>query len=155
AAARRQLGLGEGTVVALLPGSRLGEVRRLGEDFAGAARWLKERRPELMFVAPMANPAVRRAFEEAVARSAPRAGIRMLDGQAQAALAAADAVLVASGTASLEAALSKRPMVVAYRLHPLSAWLVRRFSLMKTPYFAQPNLLTGRRLVPEFAQEAV
>ena len=79
----------------------------------------------------------------------------MIDGQAQAALAAADGVLVASGTATLETLLSKRPMVVAYRLGAMTAFLLRRLGLVKVPYFSQPNLLLGRRGVPEFFQEAV
>lgn len=155
-AARRQLGLDpRAQVVALLPGSRLGEVRRLGADFAGAARWLHGRRPQLRFIAPMAGEGVRTVFARALEAAAPGVPVQVLDGQAQAALAAADVVLVASGTATLEAALSKRPMVVAYRVHPLTAWLVRRFGVMKVPFFSQPNLLAGRRLVPELAQEQV
>ncbi len=156
AAARRLLGLdAQRPVLALLPGSRMGEVRRLGADFAGAAQWLHERRPQLQFVAPMAGAGVRTAFSQALSAAAPGLAVQLVEGQAQAALAAADVVLVASGTATLETALSKRPMVVAYRIHPLTAWLVRRFEIMKTPFFSQPNLLAGRRLVPEFAQEQV
>jgi lipid-A-disaccharide synthase len=79
----------------------------------------------------------------------------VVDGQAQRALAAADVVLVASGTATLETMLSKRAMVVAYRLSALTSWLVRRFDLMKAPHFAQPNLLAGRVVVPELFQEQV
>jgi lipid-A-disaccharide synthase len=79
----------------------------------------------------------------------------VLDGQAQRALAAADGVIVASGTATLETTLTKRPMVVAYRLGAVTAFLLRRLGLVKVPYFSQPNLLVGRRRVPEFFQEAV
>jgi lipid-A-disaccharide synthase len=103
----------------------------------------------------MAGEGVRTVFARALEAAAPGVPVQVLDGQAQAALAAADVVLVASGTATLEAALSKRPMVVAYRVHPLTAWLVRRFGVMKVPFFSQPNLLAGRRLVPELAQEQV
>jgi lipid-A-disaccharide synthase len=155
AAARRALGMGEGSVVALLPGSRRGEVKRLGEDFAAAVQWVHERRPEVQFIAPMANPTVRAMFAAALSRVAPSVTVKLLEGQAQTALAAADAVLVASGTATLEAALSKRPMVVAYRINPLTAWVVRLFDVMKAPFFSHPNLLAGRRLVPELAQEQV
>jgi lipid-A-disaccharide synthase len=81
--------------------------------------------------------------------------VTLVDGRAQEALAAADAVLVASGTATLETALIKRPMVVAYRLAPATAWIMRSFKLMKADYFAQPNLLAGRQVVPEFLQEDV
>jgi lipid-A-disaccharide synthase len=79
----------------------------------------------------------------------------VLHGQAQRALAAADGVIVASGTATLETTLTKRPMVVAYRLGAITAFLLRRLGLVKVPYFSQPNLLLGRRRVPEFFQEAV
>lgn len=155
AAARSRLGLEERPTVAVLPGSRLGEVSRLGEDFAGTIRWLHERRPRLQFAVPLANEGVRELFVRALQKRAPGIAVRLLDGQAQMALAAADAVLVASGTATLETTLSKRPMVVAYRLNAFTAWLVRRFNMMKAPFISQPNLLAGRALVPEFVQEQV
>jgi lipid-A-disaccharide synthase len=81
--------------------------------------------------------------------------VKLVDGRAQEALAACDAALVASGTATLETALVKRPMVVAYCVAPLTGWLLRRFNLVKTRRFSQPNLLAGRELVPEFFQEQV
>jgi lipid-A-disaccharide synthase len=153
--ARRQLGLDERPTIAVLPGSRTGEVSRLGGDFAATIAWLAARRPELQFVAPMADEGVRADFETALKVHAPLVSVRVVDGHAQVALAAADVVLVASGTATLEATLSKRPMVVAYRLSRLTGWLVRRFGLMKAPFFAQPNLLAGRAVVPELFQEQV
>jgi lipid-A-disaccharide synthase len=161
AGARTQLGFADdSTVVALLPGSRRGEVERLAADFLGAARWLAARRPGVRFVAPMASAAVRALFEAAVAAERAAAGgpaldLTITDGQADVALTAADVVLVASGTATLETTLCKRPMVVAYRLAPLSAWLFRALGLMKAPFFAQPNLLAGRAVVPEIFQEDV
>jgi lipid-A-disaccharide synthase len=163
AAARARLGFGvDDAVVALLPGSRRGEVERLAADFLGAARWLATRRPGVRFVAPLANPGMRAPFEAAVAAELASAGrearpldLLVTDGGADVALTAADCVLVASGTATLETTLCKRPMVVAYRLAPLSAWLFRTFGLMKAPFFAQPNLLAGRAIVPELFQEAV
>jgi len=153
--ARRALGLDAQTLVALLPGSRLGEVERLAADFVAAAAWIAERRPEIEFAAPMASPRVRQAFERKMAQvpNAPR--VTVFDGQAQRVLAAADGVVVASGTATLETLLSRKPMVVAYRLGTLTAFLLRRLALVKVPYFSQPNLLVGRRLVPEFFQEQV
>lgn len=155
AAARSALGIdADAALIALLPGSRIGEVERLGSDFLAAARWLKVRRPHVEFVAPMACAAVRRVFERQVA-AAGMQSVRVLDGQAHRALAAANVVLVASGTATLETLLSKRPMVVAYRFGALTAFLLRRFALVKVPYFSQPNLLVGQRLVPEFFQEEV
>jgi lipid-A-disaccharide synthase len=158
AAARGELGIDSArTVVALLPGSRMGEVERLGADFAAAAAWIASRRPDIRFVAPMASARVRAAFERQVAAlpSAFALAITLLDGQAQRALAAADAVIVASGTATLETLLTGRPMVVAYRVSAATAFLLRTLGLVKVPYFSQPNLLVGRRLVPEFFQEAV
>ena len=154
--ARALLGIDAGaTVVALLPGSRLGEVTRLGADFAAAAGWIAKQRPDIRFIAPMASGRVRAAFEAALAQMARPPEVQLLDGQAQRALAAADGVLVASGTATLETLLSARPMVVAYRLSRITAFLLRTLGLVKVPYFSQPNLLAGRLLVPEFFQEQV
>jgi lipid-A-disaccharide synthase len=153
--ARSALGLdAAATIVALLPGSRMGEVEKLGPDFIAAAQWLRARRSNAQFVAPMASARVRQAFERQL-QAAGETDIRVVDGQAQRVLAAANAVLTASGTATLETLLSKRPMVVAYRLGGMTAFMLRRFGLVKVPYFSQPNLLVGRRLVPEFFQEQV
>jgi lipid-A-disaccharide synthase len=154
--ARRALGLDPAArVVALLPGSRMGEVERLGADFIGAAAWIAAREPDTKFVAPMASRRVRDSFERQRALIAGAPPIDVLEGQAQRALAAADGVIVASGTATLETTLSKRPMVVAYRLGAITAFLLRRLGLVKVRYFSQPNLLLGRARVPEFFQEAV
>lgn len=156
AAARARLALpANAPIVALLPGSRRGEVRRLGADFAATVRVLAARRPALVFVAPMAGAAARELFAAALAEFAPGVGVRLIDGQAQTALIAADVALVASGTASLEAALCRRPMVVVYRLGPATAWAIRRLRLVKSPFFAQPNLLAGRRLVGEYFQDEI
>ncbi len=156
AAARRTLGLPDGaTVIALLPGSRLGEVRRLGEDFLRAAQWLKQQRPDVTLIAPMASPQVRAVFAAQRARVAPALALQLIDGQSQPSLIAADAVLVASGTATLETLLVRRPMVAAYRFSALTAFLLRRLGMVKVRHFSQPNLLTGQSLVPEFLQEAV
>lgn len=156
AAARSALGIdAAASVVALLPGSRMSEVERLGNDLATAAAWIAERRPEISFVAPMASPRVRQSFERKIAEvpNAPR--IRIIDGQSQRVLAAADAVIVASGTATLETLLSRRPMVVAYRFAAFTAFVLRSLGLVKVQFFSQPNLLAGRALVPEFLQEQV
>jgi lipid-A-disaccharide synthase len=154
APARRALGLPEqAQIVALLPGSRASEVKRLGEDFARCASWLAQRRPALCFVAPMAGAQVRALFERAVARAGAK--IALVDGRAQEAIAAADAVLLASGTATLQTLLIKRPMVVAYRLAPLTRWIMQSFGLLKIDRYAMPNLLAGRDVVPEIMQDAV
>jgi lipid-A-disaccharide synthase len=154
-AARAGLGLPAGeTVVAVLPGSRMGEVSRLAAPFAGAAAWLAARRPGLRFVAPMVNAAVRARFEAAWAQAAPGVPVQIVDGRSRDVLAAADVVLVASGTATLETLLSKRPMVVAYRLGTVTAFLLQRLGLVKVQHFSQPNLLAGREVVPELFQDA-
>ncbi len=155
-AARAALGLGDGgTVVAVLPGSRRAEVGRLGPPFAATIAWLASRRPDLRFVAAMAGDAARASFVESLALHAPGVDVHVIDGRAQDCMAASDAVLLASGTATLEATLVKRPMVVAYRVAPLTNWLLRGLKLVKTEYFSQPNLLGGRALVPEFYQGQV
>ena len=153
-AVRRELALGErDTVVALLPGSRRGEVARLGPDFIRAAAALAADLPRVEFIAPMASTEVRALFERECAAAGVR--IRVLDGQARLALQAADAALVASGTASLEALLCRCPMVVAYRLSPLTAFLLRALRIVRLRHFSLPNLLAGEALVPEFFQQAV
>jgi len=137
----------DASVVALLPGSRRGEVARLAADFAATARWLAAQRPQIKFIAPMASAATREIFSRALARRAPDLNVQLIDGQASTALIAANVVLVASGTASLEAALCNRPMVVVYRLGALTAWALTRMNLVKSKFFAQPNLLADRRVV--------
>jgi lipid-A-disaccharide synthase len=154
--ARAALGLERAaTLVALLPGSRVGEVERLGADFLRAAAWLAERRRDLVFIAPMATSRAREAFESKQAEVPAAPKVLLFEGRAQQVLAACDGAIVASGTATLETLLSRRPMVVAYRLGALTAFLLRRLRLVKVPYFSQPNLLVGRPLVPELLQEQV
>jgi lipid-A-disaccharide synthase len=156
AAARVALGLDlDASVVALLPGSRRGEVRRLAADFAATARWLAAQRPNLKFVAPMASAATRQIFSGVLSREAPEIQVQLIDGHATTALGAANVVLVASGTASLEAALCKRPMVVVYRLGFVTAWLFTRLKLVKSKFFAQPNLLADKRVVGEYFQQQI
>jgi len=155
AAARAELGIDAGArVLAVLPGSRRAEVELLADVFAGAAAALAARYPELVCIAPMVTPALRDLFGARCAAVAPALALQLLDGRARAALAAADVVLVASGTATLEAALSKRPMVVAYKLGAITAFVLRTLGLVKIKHFSQPNLLAGAELVPEFFQEA-
>lgn len=140
--------------LAVLPGSRLGEIEAMGAIFIDTARWLMARRPGLQVIIPCATSAIRHALEALLAeRGDGDGGIRLVDGQARACLASARVALVASGTASLEAMLLKRPMVVAYRVSPITAWLARR--LVKVPHIAMPNLIAGERLVPEHIQEQV
>ena len=149
--ARAELGLAnDAAMVALMPGSRGGEVKRLGELFLDTAQRLLEQRPGLCFVLPCANAHRRAQLETLLAgRNLP---VTLLDGRSHTALAACDAVLIASGTATLEALLYKRPMVVAYRLSSLTFWILKR--MVKSPYVSLPNLLAQRMLVPELLQEA-
>jgi len=150
-AARVALGLDpEGTYVALLPGSRHGEVARLSPDFAATVAWLSQQRPGLKFVAALANEGAHRTFAAALAAADVRDRVTLVDGNAQQVMAASDVVLLASGTATLEATLVKRPMVVAYRLSLLTTFLLKTLKLFKAPFFAQPNLLAGRQVVPEY-----
>jgi len=154
--ARFELGLArEGEYVAILPGSRNGEVSRLSPDFAGTMAWLIERRPSLRFIVALANDSMRDIFEESLERVTAqtpklRDRVTLVNGHAQSVMAASDVVLLASGTATLEATLLKRPMVVAYRLGLLTSFLLKHLKLFKAPFFSQPNLLAGRELVPEF-----
>lgn len=151
AAAREALGLEQDVaLVALMPGSRGGEVARLGELFLDAAERLRALRPGVQFVLPCASPE-RRAQLEAMlgSRNLP---LRLLNGHSHEALAACDAVLIASGTATLEALLFKRPMVVAYKVASLTYLILKR--LVSSPYISLPNLLAERLLVPELIQDA-
>jgi lipid-A-disaccharide synthase len=156
AAARAQLHLDAGgEYLALLPGSRQSEVTRLSEDFVRTVMWLRERRPRLRYVAALANARAREIFSAALQRHGLSDAIALIDGRSTEVLAASNAVLLASGTATLEATLVKRPMVVAYRLGALTSFLLNRLKLFKAPFFAQPNLLAGRRIVPEFFGDEV
>lgn len=146
----------EAPAVAVLPGSREGEVRRLAEPLGEAMRWLSARRPAVQFISAMASPTVRATFESLLARQpGSPLPLTLFDGRASEVMAAADVVLLASGTATLEALLTKRPMVVCYRVSAVSAWVARRLKLMSTERFSLPNLLAGEDLVPEIMQEAV
>ncbi|QIB66697.1 lipid-A-disaccharide synthase [Kineobactrum salinum] len=151
-AARIGLGLApQGRVLALLPGSRGGEVGLLAPLFLDCARRLAAADPQLSFVLPAASEA-RMAQLQALLSHYPDLPLTVVAGQSREVMAAADAVLLASGTATLEALLLKRPMVVAYRMAPLSWALVSR--LVRTPFAALPNILAGRELVPELIQDA-
>jgi len=152
-AARGRLGLEpSGTVVALLPGSRAGEVSKLAEPMIEAARIMAGQRPELRFVSAMANTTVRELFE-AELMQAGHPDIQLVDGRPRDVMAAADVVLVASGTAALETMLVNRPMVVCYRLSRSTYTLVKSIHLLKTQFVSLPNILAGEQLVPELLQQ--
>lgn len=152
--ARKALGVADDRfVVALLPGSRASEIDFLGGLFLDTASLLVDEFDDPLFVLPTPTRQVQERVAEVLATRQVGRGldVRMIDGHSRTAIAAADLVLVKSGTATLETLLLRRPMVVAYRLGNLTAWLVRR--LQKSPYVALPNILAGRELVPELLQE--
>lgn len=152
AQARRALGLEEaGLVVAILPGSRGGELKYLAETFSRTAAWVHGRLPAVRFITPIAKPKLRARMEQAISAYAPGVSWTLLDGQSREAMRAADVVLLASGTATLECLLLGRPMVISYRASALTAMIVR--SLIKVNQVGLPNLLTGQAVVPELLQE--
>ena len=151
-AARARLGLDPGArIAALLPGSRMSELRFLAEPLVRTARWVHDRRPDVRFVAPLVNGPTRDAFSRALAAHAPGIPCELFIGAARDAMAASDAVLLASGTATLEALLLKRPMVITYRTMRLT-WMLGRM-MVHIDHFGLPNLLAGTRLVPELMQD--
>lgn len=187
AGARQTLGLpAEGEILGILPGSRLGEIAKLGAIFIAAAARLRRTTPGLRLVAPMANQRCREAFERLLRSPLPpiepgagdsvqeRAGARpgvegapvtqdeweaacaavhVVDGQSHAVMVASDLLLLASGTAALEGLLAKRPMVVAYKIAPLTHFIVKGLGILKVDRYSLPNILSGERLVPELMQD--
>ena len=153
AEARAALGLdADKPVLALLPGSRSTEVARLAGPFLDTAGWMRARRPELRVAAGLANEGTAAAFLEQVRASRLDPPPVVHIGRAREVMAAADVVLTASGTASLETMLIKRPMVVAYIVSAVTHRLVNLLGFHRLEHFALPNLLAGRRVVPEFLQ---
>ena len=141
------------TVVALLPGSRVREVETMGELFIRSAQLIHRQVRNVHFLVPLLSRPTRGLFEQTLYRlEAQDLPLTILFGHAQMAMTAADSVLLASGTASLEAALLKRPMVVTYRLAPMTYALIRRRGY-RLPYVALPNILAGRFVVPEILQD--
>jgi len=173
AAARRELGLDiDAPVLAVLPGSRQSEIHRLGAIFLDAAQRVAAEISGLQVVIPAANAKCRSGMEKILNSAGPGTGDQrsqtgsgtspgprfpvpdplLLDGHAHRAMVAADVVLLASGTAALEAMLAKRPMVVGYRIAPLTHALVKGLGMLKTHVYALPNVLAGKTLVPEMMQ---
>jgi len=152
--ARRTLDLdAEAPVLALLPGSRGSEVQRIAGPFVETAMALKQQLPDLQVVVPLVNEKTRAMFEQQLRRDAPELDPAIVMNQTRAALAAADVALVASGTATLEGLLSKRPMVVAYRTNVATYAVVQALGLVKVEHIAMANLLADERLAPEFIQD--
>lgn len=153
-AARKQLNIPlTKTVLAVLPGSRKGELHHLGPVFLETMQRIKSSMPDIEFLIPAANAERKAQLEEMIRQQGTELLITLVDGQAQTVMAAANAVLITSGTATLEAMLLKRPMVVAYQWGKLSHWLISPF--VKTPYIALPNLLAGEQIVEEYVQQQV
>jgi lipid-A-disaccharide synthase len=140
-------------VVAMLPGSRVSELENMAELFIRTAVKLNEAIPGIRVLVPFASRTTRELFETALAKVAPEElNLTLMIGHSLEAMAAADAVLVASGTATLEAALLKRPMVITYKVSRLSYWLLRRRAYQ--PFLGLPNILAGEQIVPELIQDA-
>jgi lipid-A-disaccharide synthase len=139
-------------IFGMLPGSRQGELAMMADTFVQTAKLIGERLPNALFVVPLATRETRLQFEAAIYRQqAGDVPFRLLFGHAQDALGAADVSLVASGTATLEAALIKRPMVITYKIAKFSYWLMKRMAYL--PYVGLPNVLAGRYVVPEILQD--
>ena len=153
--ARADLGLDDDVpVLAVLPGSRLGEIERLGAIFLEAAQRVAQRLPRLRVVVPGATPACSQAIRALLEASPLPPGCALLfDGNAREAMVASDVVLLASGTATLEAMLAKRPMVVGYRIAPSTYRIVRTLGLLKVDRYALPNVLAGQTIAPELMQD--
>ncbi|MGH8112500.1 MAG: lipid-A-disaccharide synthase, partial [Rhodanobacteraceae bacterium] len=152
-AARRELGIAPNApVLAVLPGSRPSEIHRLGAIFLEAAQRVAAEIPHLQVVIPAANEACLREIERLLKRPGPGTGPMLLDGHSHRAMVAADVVLLASGTAALEAMLAKRPMVAGYRISAFTHAVVKGLGMLKTNVYSLPNVLAGKTLVPELMQ---
>lgn len=150
-AAREHLQLAtEQQWIGVLPGSRKGEIARMAPLFLQVAQRLHAEQPNLKFVTPMISAARAEQFRNLQQQIAPDLPLTIIDGQSRDTMAACDALLLTSGTVTLEAMLIKRPMVVAYKFNWLTYQLIKR--LFKAPFFSLPNLLANTLLVPEFAQ---
>lgn len=152
-AARKALGLPvDGKIVALLPGSRMGEVQRLAGPMLGAARILKQNNPQLVFVVPVVSENIKEYFYQQQQELAPEMSVTIIDGCSRKVMTASDVVLLASGTAAMEAMLLKRPLVVAYKLSRLTYWILKTFNMLKVSEYSLPNLLAGKPVVKECMQ---
>jgi lipid-A-disaccharide synthase len=148
--ARRALGLPDsGPIIAVLPGSRRSEINLIGPTFFDAMQIMQQREPGLRFVMPAATPAIHAQLQELASQHQGLA-LTIVDGQSQLAMTAADAILVKSGTVTLEAALLKKPMVISYKVPWLTGQIMRRQGYL--PYVGLPNILAGRFVVPEILQ---
>lgn len=153
AAARELLKLPQDKkILAVLPGSRRSEIQRLLPVFLDAIGLLQKKHPDMAFVIPAANKSCRDVIESLL-KNGSVGNLQVIDGQSHRAMVASDVILLASGTAALEALLAKRPMVVAYRISALTYFIVKAFGMMKIDYYSLPNVLANEAVVPELMQD--
>lgn len=154
AAARKALNLPENVrLLGVLPGSRSGEIQRLGPHFLKALVTLHQNHPDWQFVAPLVNDKIAAQFKALHQQYAPQVPIHFIEGKSRTVMAAADQILMASGTAVLEGMLVGRPMVAAYAVAALTGWIITRLGMIKSAYYTLPNNLANECLVPEVMQE--
>ncbi len=154
--ARKQLGLAtKAFILAVLPGSREGEIQKLAPDFLKGVKVLNQEHPDWQFVVPLINKKLEASFELLKKEHAPDVPMTYIQGQSRIVMQASNQILMASGTAVLEGMLVGRPMVAAYRVAPLTARIIRGFKLIKSKYYTLPNNLSDDYLVPELIQEEV
>ena len=152
--ARQHLSLPvEPFVLGVLPGSRLGEIKRIGPDFLIALKTIHQNHPNWVFVTPLATPKVAERFKVLHQAHAPDVPIQYINGQSRDVMAASDQILMASGTAVLEGMLVGRPMVAAYRVAAFTGWVIQRLGMIKSKYYTLPNNLANENLVPELIQQ--
>nr|WP_281357424.1 lipid-A-disaccharide synthase [Thiomicrorhabdus cannonii] len=150
-AARQQLGLSnDANITAILPGSRMSEIERMADVYIQAAVLVQQKHPDMLFIVPCIHQKARLRIQEAIHSFGKTLKIHLYDQQSQTVLEACDQAIVTSGTATLECALLKRPMVLAIKIHPISYWIMKR--LATTPWIGLPNILAGESLVTELIQ---
>ncbi|MEH6456786.1 MAG: lipid-A-disaccharide synthase [Cocleimonas sp.] len=142
-------------ILAVLPGSRMGEIKRIAPDFLAGLKLLHQKHPDWLLVSPLINEKVKAEFDQLKQNIAPEVPITYIDGQSRIVMQAVDQILMASGTAVLEGMLVGRPMVAAYRVSPLTAKIIRLFKMIKSKYYTLPNNLADEYLVPELIQEEI
>ena len=142
-------------ILAVLPGSRMGEIKRIAPDFLAGLKQIHQKHPEWLLVSPLINEKVKAEFDQLKQSIAPEVPITYIDKQSRTVMQAADQILMASGTAVLEGMLVGRPMVAAYRVAPLTAKIIRLFNMIKSKYYTLPNNLADEYLVPELIQEEI
>ena len=152
--ARQRLSLpADPFILGVLPGSRLGEIKRIGPDFLIALKTIHERHPDWVFVTPLATEKVAESFKTLHQEHAPNVPIHYIDGQSREVMTASDQILMASGAAVLEGMLVGRSMVAAYRVAAFTGWVIQRLGMIKSKYYTLPNNLANENLVPEFIQQ--